>query len=414
MLHFHAGCFTWARRVSKVSLALMAAFLLFASASQLAQAQNFTVIHNFTGNDGADPYAGPTLDAYGHLYGTTYSGGTHGAGSVYKLTQQGSSWLLNPLYSFSGEADGAGPGFGSLAIGANGTLFGTTEGGGIFGVLFNMVPRPNPCISVLCYWTDHVLHVFGSGNDGSQPLGRLIFDAAGNLYGTANLGGADGNGAVFELTHSGQSWNETLLYSFAGGTDATNPEAGVTMDALGNLYGTSSFGGANSDGAVYKLTHSGSGWTESVIYNFTGGNDGQNPVGGVIVDASGNLYGGTFFGGANGGGTVYKLSPSGGGYTLTTIYSFSGFGGPYNDLAFDASGALYGATEGDGAYNAGTVFKLTPSGGSWTMTDLHDFTGGSDGGVPYGAVAVAAHGDIFGTTSLGGSNNDGVVWEVTP
>jgi uncharacterized repeat protein (TIGR03803 family) len=414
MLHSHAGCLALARRVTETSLALMTAFLLIASTSQPAHAQTFSVIHNFTGNDGVSPYAGPTLDAHGRLYGTTYSGGTHGSGSVYKLTQQGSSWLLNPLYSFTGEADGAGPAFGSLAIGSNGTLFGVTEGGGIFGVLFNLVPRPNPCISVLCSWTDNVIHVFGNGQDGSQPMGGPVFDSAGNLYGTANLGGAHGNGAVYEATHSGQRWNETILYSFGSGTDAANPVAGVTMDALGNLYGTTPLGGANGDGAVYKLTHSGSGWTESVIYNFTGGNDGQNPVGGVIVDASGNLYGGTFLGGTNGGGTVYKLAPSGGGYALTTIYSFSGFGGPYNKLAFDASGTLYGATESDGAYNAGTVFKLAPNGGSWTMTDLHDFTGGSDGGTPYGGVALDSLGDIFGTTSIGGSHNDGVVWQVTP
>jgi uncharacterized repeat protein (TIGR03803 family) len=166
---------------------------------------------------------------------------------------------------------------------------------------------------------------------------------------------------------------------------------------------------------VYKLSPSGSGWTQTVLYNFTGGNDGQNPVGGVILDQAGNLYGGTFDGGINGGGTVYELSPSGGGYTFATLYSFTGgYGGPYNKLAFDAEGNLYGATEGDGAKGDGMVFKLTPSQSGWTLSDLHDFTDGTDGGVPYGGVAVDAQGNIFGTASLGGVTNHGLVFEIMP
>jgi uncharacterized repeat protein (TIGR03803 family) len=205
-----------------------------------------------------------------------------------------------------------------------------------------------------------------------------------------------------------------VVYSFAGGTDAVNPVAGVTVDAAGNLYGTTSFGGANGDGAVYKLSRSGSGWTESVIYSFQGANDGQAPVGGVILDQAGNLYGTTFLGGLNGGGTVYKLSPSGGGWTLTTLYSFSGGGGPYNFLTFDSHGNLYGTTNRDGAFGDGSVFKLTPNGSGWTFADLYDFTNGNDGGFPYGGVAVDANGDVFGTTSSGGSSNQGVVFEITP
>jgi uncharacterized repeat protein (TIGR03803 family) len=407
MFHLQAGRIPFARHIVTLVVALLLAAVT-------AQSQTYHVIHNFSGNDGALPYGGPTLDASGRLYGTTYSGGLSGAGNVYKLALHGSSWILSPLYSFSGQADGAGPGFGSLAIGSDGRLYGTTEGGGLFGVLFDVGPRPNACASILCPWLENVLHLFGRGTDGAQPLGGAIFDSAGNLYGTTSLGGDTGNGAVYEATHSGSNWTETVIYSFQGGGDATGPVAAVSIDSEGNLYGTSPFGGANNDGAVYKLTHSGSGWTESVIYSFQGGNDGQSPTAGVIVDAAGNVYGGTFFGGVNGGGTVYRLAPSGGGYTLTTLYSFSGFGGPYNKLALAANGSLYGITNADGAFNAGSVFKLTPSGGSWTFTDLHDFTGGSDGGTPYGAVVLDASGDVFGTASSGGSSNDGVVFEVTP
>ena len=152
-----------------------------------------------------------------------------------------------------------------------------------------------------------------------------------------------------------------------------------------------------------------------MLYNFQGLNDGQNPVGGVILDGAGNVYGGTFDGGVNGGGTVYELSPSAGGWTFTTLYSFTGgYGGPYNKLTFDAKGNLYGATEGEGAHGSGSVFKLTRANGTWTLTDLYDFTGGTDGGVPYGSLAVDAKGNIFGTASLGGSKNQGVVFEITP
>jgi uncharacterized repeat protein (TIGR03803 family) len=413
MLQPKSGCSNLAHRLMGVCLALVDASFFLAGTSHPAQCQSFSVIHNFTGNDGSSPYAGPTLDRNGHVYGTTYDGGTQGAGSVYKLSLHGSSWLLNPLYSFSGEADGAGPGFGALAIGSDGTLFGTTEGGGIFGVAFNLGPRPTACASLLCPWIDNVIHTFGRSGDGSQPVNGVVFDSAGNLYGTLNIGGAGNNGAVYEMTRSGQTWNESVIYSFTEGNDGGTPVASVSLDAAGNLYGTTSFGGANGVGVVYKLSRSGSGWTETVLYTFQGANDGQNPVAGVTVDQAGNLYGATFLGGANNGGTLYKLSPSGGSYTFALLYSFPGFGGPYSTLTL-SNGNLYGTTNRDGAFSDGSVFKLTPNGSSWTFTDLYDFTGSNDGNVPYGGVAVDAQGDVFGTTSEGGSDNDGVVWEITP
>jgi uncharacterized repeat protein (TIGR03803 family) len=264
-------------------------------------------------------------------------------------------------------------------------------------------------------WKDTVLHRFGNGQDGAQPIGGATVDADGNVFGTANLGGVNGNGAVFKVSRTGDIWNESLLYSFTGGADAVNPVAGVSLDSSGDLFGTSSFGGANGVGAVYQLVHSQEGYRESVIYSFQGLSDGQNPVGGVILDQAGNLYGTTFDGGDNGGGTVYELSPSRQGWTFTTLYSFTGgYGGPYNLLTWDASGNLYGTTNGDGAFGLGAVFKLTPGDNGWTMTDLHDFAGGNDGASPYGAVAVDAHGDVFGTAAVGGTANQGVAWEITP
>ncbi len=310
------------------------------------------------------------------------------------------------LYSFGGSTDGDAPGFGTLAI-HNGALFGTTEGGLPFGVAFEV----GPCTATLC--REKVVHAFGTGLDGAQPIGGVVFDPAGNMYGTTSEGGSTGFGTVFEITASG---TETTLYNFAGGTDAANPPAGVTLDSVGNLYGTSSLGtGAYGYGAIYKLTRSGSTWTESILYNFQGADDGQYPVGGVIVDRAGNIYGGTFAGGINGGGTVYELSPSGGSYTFNTLYSFTGgFSGVYNKLTFDTHGNLYGSTTGAGQNGYGLVFKLTPAAGGWNYTDLYDFADGDDGGQPYGSLAVDSNGNIFGTTNLGGTDNEGVIFEITP
>ncbi len=408
MLQREADCQALARRVTVVPFAIIAILLFLASVSQLAQSQTYSVIYNFTGkgSDGATPYGGPILDRLGNLYGTTYLGGSLGAGSVYRLSPNGSSWKYTSLYSFKAISDGSGPGFGSLAMGADRALIGTTEGGGNFGTAF---------VVCACPQREGVIHRFGTGTDGAQPIGGVVLDSAGNFYGTTSLGGAFGNGTVFEAQRSGRAWIESVIYSFTGGTDGANPPAGVTLDAQGNLYGTSSFGGANGSGAVYELSRSNSGWTQTVLYNFQGLNDGQNPVGGVVVDRAGNLYGTTFDGGINGGGTVYQLSPSSGGWTFTALYSFTGgYGGPYNKLTLDGKGNIYGFTNGDGANGLGSVFKLTPSNGGWIFTDLHDFIGGSDGASPYGSVAVDSNGNVFGTAAVGGSQNQGLVFEITP
>jgi len=410
MLHNRPGRFALDGYSTAVRFALILAFLLVGSLGQSAQSQTQTykVIHNFTVSDGATPYAGPILDGSGNVYGTTYLGGSDANGTVYELARHGSSWVFRSLHSFAAGGDGAGPGFGSLAINS-GALFGTTEGGGNFGTAFEVM-RASPGFSVPQAWKETVVHTFGVGKDGAQPLNGVVFDAAGNFYGTTSLGGADGSGTVFEVKRSGKKWIESVIHSFKG----ANPVAGVTLDAHGNLYGTTSFGGPAGDGVVFKLSHSGSDWKETVLYDFLGGSDGQYPVGGLVFDKAGNLYGSTFQGGANGGGTVYKLARSAKGWKLTTLYSFSGGAGPYNKLTFDAKGNIYGTTNGDGAHGDGSVFKLSRSNGVWKFTDLYDFTSGSDGGLPYGSVAVDAHGNIFGTATVGGSDNQGVVFEITP
>jgi len=407
MLLREAGCHGLAWRFAAVRFTLIAALLFFAGAPQWAQSQTYSVIYNFTGksSDGATPYGGPILDRSGNLYGTTYLGGSFGAGSVYRLAPSGSSWTYTSLYSFKAGSDGSGPAFGSLAMAPNGALFGTTEGGGFFGTAFEVCA---------CLGREMVIHSFGTGTDGAQPIGGVVLDASGNFYATTSLGGASGNGTVFEAKRSGKTWTESVIYSFAGGSDGINPPAGVTLDAAGNLYGTTSLGGAYGGGIVYKLSPSNSGWTETILYNFQGLSDGQNPVGGVILDPAGNLYGTTFDGGVNGGGTVYELSPSGGNWTFATLYSFTGgYGGPYNKLTL-ANGSLYGFTNAEGANGLGSVFKLTRTNNSWTFTDLYDFSGGSNGASPYGSVAVDSKGNVFGTAVVGGTQNQGIVFEITP
>jgi uncharacterized repeat protein (TIGR03803 family) len=406
MSRLETGAQFLAPRVTTV-LFIVIAILFLACALPLAESQTYSVIYNFTGKagNGASPYSGPIVDQSGNLYGTTYTGGRFGAGSVYRLAPGGSGWTYSSLYSFKAGSDGVGPAFGSLALGADGTLYGTTEGGGVFGTAFAVCS---------CGVKEVVLHRFGSGTDGGQPIGGVVLGPDGSLYGTTSEVGAFGNGTVYEIKHSGDHWSESTLYSFNSNGDPNSPAAGVTLDPEGNLYGTASLGGAYGNGAVYKLTRSGAGWTESVLYNFQGEDDGANPVGGVVLDRAGNLYGTTFDGGVNGGGTVYEMSPSANGWSFTTIYSFvGGYGGPYNKLTL-ANGSVYGFTNTDGANGFGSIFKLTLLNGVWIYTDLYDFTGGSDGADPYGSVAVDSKGNIFGTTNIGGSTNQGVVFEITP
>jgi len=403
--------------------------------SVVAQAQTYTVLHNFTGGaDGANPRAGVTLDQGGNLYGTTSAGGytggrctvgrLNGCGTVFKLGHTNSGWVLNPLYTFMGQyGDGASP-FARVIFGPDGTLYGTTAFGGPAdsdcfsvgcGTVFNLKPPATACKTALCPWRETVLYFFQLNlNLGGNPwLGDLLFDHSGNVYGTT-WDSAQGDGEIFELLASSGGWTYNTLYQFpVGYRQGGDPNAGVISDGTGNLYGTAMVG-PHYAGIIYRLSPSGSGWSSQILYAFQGGSDGANPAGGLVFDQSGNLYGTTLSNGAGGGGTVYELSPSDSGWVLTTLHSFSGTDGSYAVLAMDASGNLYGTTFGDGAYGYGNVFKLTNSNGNWSYTSLYDFTGGTDGGQPYGQVALDANGNLYGTASAGGTNGHGVVWEIMP
>ena len=396
---------------------------------QALQAQTFTVIHNFTGGqDGAHPYAGVTMDAAGNLYGTANVGGDltcnppHGCGAVYQLKHKGSGFVFNPLYNFGVSPDGGIP-TAPVVFGRDGALYSTTSYGGTNsrGVVFKLRPSPTACKTALCPWLENVLYSFkgGANGDGANPIG-LIFDQAGNIYGTTSGGGTYGLGTAYELTSSGGSWTDSVLHIFGGGTDGSLPYRSVLVfDNAGNLYGTTSLGGSSNYGTVFQLTPSGSGWTENILYNFQDGSDGGYPYAGLIFDQSGNLYGATTDGGTGGGGTVFELSPSGGGWTYSVLYSITGpLGdqcGPAWALVMDVEGNLYDTTQCDGANTLGSVFKLTQTGGSWTYSSLHDFTGlNGDGEYPASSVTFDSSGNLYGTTNYGGTNGQGVVWKITP
>ncbi len=428
-------------RAASIALTLAFAFLFGAVTTQPAQARTFTVLYSFTGADGAVPQAGLVRDKASNLYGTTVVGGAHGFGTVFELTPKaGGGWTEKVLHSFNlNGKDGAYP-IASLILDAAGNLYGTTQSGGNFssectygcGTVFELTPKAGGV------WTERVLHSF-NGQDGFAPWGAgVILDASGNLYGTTLYGGSGtcnnygtpGCGTVFELTpKAGGSWAENVLYDFQNnGKDGNYPQAGVIFDAAGNLYSTTLGGGTGGYGTVFELMPTKRGtWTEKVLHNFNNNDGGGDPDASLIFDSSGNLYG-TITGSGNcnsgnGCGTVFELTPKAdGAWTEKVLHKFNGSDGdnPAGGLIVGASGSLYGTTGegGDGTCNGGcgTVFELTrKASGAWTEKVLHDFNG-SDGDAPNGLISDSS-GNLYGTTVAGGSgcgDGCGTVFELTP
>ena len=408
--------------VSTFAMALAIVFALTLFTTQTTQGQTFSVLHNFTnGADGANPYAGVTVGLGGVLYGTAAGGGTHGAGTVFKLSRVNSSWVFSPLYAFTGGSDGSNP-YGGVVIGPNGALYGTTGNGGSenYGTAFELRPPATFCRSILCYWSETVLHTFIGPPDGEFPaFANLAFDQAGNIYGTTENGGMYGRGATFELIPSGGGYTESILHSFGSGTDGQSPYSGVVLDTAGNVYGTTAYGGTVECGVlgcgtVYQLMSSNGGWVENVLVNFDATN-GEEPFGSLIIDDSGNLYGTTAYGGQSGYGVVFKLTASGGGFTYSVLYAISSACASESAVAMDAAGNFFGVCAFGGANRDGWVFELTNCSQTCTLVDLHDFSG-SDGQGPWGTPVLDAHGNLYGTTVVGGmgcvSPGCGVVWEI--
>ena len=409
-----------------VSYTLAVIFLILGALTAMA-ATTEIVLYSFPGSaSGSNPYANLIADTTGDLYGTTGGGGNSvncslgsGCGTIFELTQQSGVWTETVLYSFQGAlvGDGSGPQAG-LVLKA-GALYGTTSSGGAYG--YGTVFKLAPPTKTGSPWTESVLYSFKGGTDGSYPASGLIFNGT-LLVGTTPFGGSSNFGTVFQLTPpktKTAKWTESILYNFTGRADGGKPYSGLVLK-LKSLYGTVLDGGPSGQGAVFELTPpavAGNPWTYTVLYGFTGGNDGGKPYSGVIFGKAGALFGTTGLGGSGGYGTVFRLTPhTGAPWTESVLYSFGG--GPDGSYArygvvTDTAGNLYGTT-GVGATNSGVVFKLTfGKTVPWSETALWTFTGGSDGGNP--TAGLLLHGTLlYGTTSSGGQYSKGTVFSVVP
>jgi uncharacterized repeat protein (TIGR03803 family) len=397
-----------ARAVSHQIALLIVCMLLFPfSITSRVQARTFTLLHSFTGgNDGANPFASLIRDKAGNLYGTTLNGGERNAGTVFELDSTGT---ITILYSFTGQqGDGRHPSAG-LVRDNSGNLWSTLRDGVGHSVSLGFVYKISPA------GKETKPHVFkGPTSDGSNPQAGLICDPVGTFYGTTAGGGANFAGTVFKL-HAGE---ETVLYSFTGTNgDGAYPEASLVRDLAGNLYGTTMSGGDSTFGTVFKLDTSGH---EVVLHSFDG-TDGAQLAAGLILDGGGNLYG-TTISGTTARGTVFKLDTAG--KNFSTLYFFSGGGdgsNPLGPVVMDKKGNLYGTTQfggdlscGSNHQGCGVVFKLNPAG---KETVLHRFSG-SDGQVPSSGLIRDAAGNLYGTAPRGGGqcsgSGCGVIFKIKP
>jgi uncharacterized repeat protein (TIGR03803 family) len=392
-------------------------------------AQQEKVLHSFMNNgvDGALPNTNLVFDKAGNLYGAADEGGRFNRGVVFELKASPEGvWSESILHNFGdGSRDGMNP-YGNILLDASGNIYGTASYGGLNGggTAFELIPQAAGGWGevILHNFTTR-------GSDGEYPDTGLIADSQGNLYGgtlrgglAANCGGF-GCGIVFELVRdAGGKWTEKILHDFSGvNGDGNGPQYNLAFDPSGNLYGTTLSGGSFGGGMVFELTPTAKGlWVETKVHSFEGGSgDGYYPNAGLTLDASGNLYGTTSLGGAYNHGTVFKLMPGiGGEWATKVLYSFGASAtdgvDPMAGVIFGAVGNLYGNTSGGGTSGYGTVFELAPNGdGTWTEIILHSFTG-TDGNYPAASLAVDGRGNIYGTTEEGGTNLVGTVFEIIP
>src|SRR6266446_1051732 len=376
-----------------------------------------TVLYNFNPNSsgGSGPFGGLLMDRSGNFYGVGLSG------IFFQLSPNGSGgWNYADLYNCGGCAYPVGP----LVMDHAGNLYTSNY----FGDVSEFSPDGSGG------WSESLIYSF-NGKSGGGPS-TVVVDRAGNLYGVDALEGRYGLGYIFELSPtSGGGWSVTDLYDFggsdgAGGAGASGIVGGLTMDASGNLYGTTFAGGASTScssgcGVVFKLTNSSGVWTETVLHSFHG-TDGSKPDAQLFMDAAGNLYGTTTAGGTDGFGVVFETSLVSGTWHTRVLYNFTNVGGdgayPQSALIMDAAGDLYGTTEsGGGSTNCsvesdngcGTAFKLLRSGRNWKESILHSFRGEGDGGFPGGVISDAG-GNLYSTAFVGGRYNIGVVFELSP
>jgi len=450
---------------------LLLSVAMFALTSVASAEWKESVLYSFQGGtDGATPAGGVVFDAAGNLYGATTDGGAANCsgpfqcGTVYQLkppARKGDPWTETVLYIFKGTAanDGASP-FGGLVMDASGNLYGTTgyDGTGnclLFGgrVGCGTVYELSPPAKKGGPWTETVLYSFKGNTDGQLPVGDLVFDKQGNLYGATQYGGGFGScnpsfyqhcGTVFKLSPpktKGGKWTEKILHSFKSGKDGANPNGGLVLDTTGSIYGTTHSGGNQTCkgngyvgcGTVFSLKapiDKGGTWTQQILYPFKAASDGALPNGNLVLDAKGRLYGTTASGG-NGDGTIFKVAPPAGNranWKESVLHVFNSCGVPDGclpsaGLALDAAGGLNGVTCCGGSYGGGTVFLLRPVelGKSWAFGVLHAFMGTPDGSYPTARVTFDKVGNLYGTTQQSGYTGQscghlgcGTVFEARP
>lgn len=419
----HNNFWAAAGRAMAVATVMLIVALIWAPGAGAATEK---VLHSFaSGTDGSGPSFGLISDAAGNLYGARGFGGAYGQGTLFQLAPNpDSTWTFNVIHTFTGGEDGGNPGWSRLAIDPAGNLYGTTFYGGSYGVGVAFMMTPN----LDGTWTENVLHQFTGGEDGGLPETTPVFDSSGNLYATAhtNTSGYRG-GVVFKLSpNQDETWTETVLHQFTGGSDGSEPWAGVIFDTAGNLYGTTRYGGASGHGVVFMLTPNQDGsWTESVLHSFTGGKDGSDPsIAGLNFDAAGNLYGATERGGVpacgDGCGIVFEMLPGSKGRIFHSFTGGQDGGHPSGLVSFDTAGNMYETAWYGGAHGFGVVVKATPCSTQhadcvgWQKSVLYTFKGGEDGASPSMGVIVDGAGNVYGTTTAGGSNGAGVLFEITP
>jgi len=398
-------------------LAILAPIALLLSA---ASASSTKVIYAFAGgNDGAYLDTDLVIDSAGNLYGSTVQGGTHSSGTVFQLSPSGSGWTHTVLYNFTGGADGGEP-YKGVTLDTRGNIYGTavTGGGGSCeggcGVVFKLTKSNGS-------WTQTVIHQFSGGSDGSGPGSGLTFDTKGNLYGMTPTGGTYGLGTVYQLqSQSNGTWKLNVIHAFTGGNDGSSASAGrLIFDKAGNIYGVTTVGGAHGDGVVFEITEANGTWTLTPLYAFRDQPDGALPYGGLIFDKAGNLYGTTYYAGIHDWGTVYKLTHANGAWKETVLYSFKGNsdgGAPISTLISDSAGNLYGTTSAGGTNcDCGEIFKLSPNAnGTWTESIPYRFPGTPGAGFSYNGMVADTAGNFYGATTHGGNTNDGTIYKFTP
>jgi uncharacterized repeat protein (TIGR03803 family) len=409
----------WRKLMRHKVLAAVAMTLILVTG---AWAGTETLLYSFNAysGDGYYPYAGLVSDAKGNLYGTTYSGsGSASLGTVFELKLSGGKYTEVLLHTFSGGAtDGEYPQYVPLVFDKTGNLYGVTYYGGTSnaGTVFELSFAGGT-------WTEKLLHSFVAyPNDGAYPLGALSFDADGNLYGTTYQGGSHNYGSVFQMKPAKGKWTYKMIHSFAAGKSGANPYgSGLLVGKNGYFYGTTYYGGPTYNaGLVYRLFLARGSWVSQTVYVFSGGASGANPDSGLTMDAAGNLFGTTYAGGSTNIGTVYELKAGKNNkFTASVIHSFVGGTNdgtyPYYGagLAIDAKGNLYGTTYQGGTGNVGTIFEMKLAGGKYKESVLHPFATTNDGYYPRGGINLVK-GSLFGTTYAGGAQSAGTVFEYKP